>query len=42
MENNLNATASAIGESSEKKAKYADKPAMEVRDLHFAYEKIRF
>ncbi len=39
MENNLNATASAIEESTEKKAKYADKPAMEVRDLHFAYGK---
>lgn len=39
MENNLNAAASAIEESTEKKAKYADKPAMEVRDLHFAYGK---
>lgn len=39
MENNLNAAASAIEESTEKKAKYVDKPAMEVRDLHFAYGK---
>ncbi len=39
MENNLNETASTIEENTEKKAKYADKPAMEVRELHFAYGK---
>lgn len=39
MENNLNETASTIEENTEKKAKYADKPAMEVRVLHFAYGK---
>lgn len=39
MENNLNEIVSAIEENKEKKSKYADKPAMEVRDLHFAYGK---
>ncbi len=39
MENNLNEIVSAVEENKEKKSKYADKPAMEVRDLHFSYGK---